>query len=98
MRRTLIIRPEAEEDLLSARDWYEEKQTGLGDRFLIEVSKALDLVTAMPELFAVQWEDVRASQLRRFPYVIYFRVIADRIDVFAVLHAGRDRSAWQRRN
>jgi hypothetical protein len=30
MKRLLLVRPEAEGDLASARDWYEQKSTGLG--------------------------------------------------------------------
>jgi hypothetical protein len=37
----MIIRPEAEDDLRSARDWYESRQVGLGDEFGAEVDAAL---------------------------------------------------------
>jgi plasmid stabilization system protein ParE len=97
MSRLVVLRPEAEQDLRSARDWYGRQKAGLGDEFAAQVSATFDRVAEMPELFAVHWEDVRACRLRRFPYVVYYRALADRVEVLAVLHASRDSSAWQAR-
>ena len=33
MNRLLLVRPEAEQDLAAARDWYEQRRVGLGDEF-----------------------------------------------------------------
>ena len=60
-------RPEAERDLLTARDWYEGQRAGLGDEFTEEVTAALERVAEMPEMFAIFWEDVRTCRPRRFP-------------------------------
>ncbi|HEX8201483.1 MAG TPA: type II toxin-antitoxin system RelE/ParE family toxin [Isosphaeraceae bacterium] len=54
-------------------------------------------MAAMSQLFAVTWEDVRACRLRRFPYVVYYRVLADRVEVLAVLHGSRESSTWRSR-
>jgi plasmid stabilization system protein ParE len=40
---------------------------------------------------------VRRGKVRRFPYVVYYRVLADRIEVIAVLHAARNPQTWQDR-
>ena len=37
----LIVRKEAEEDILSAYEWYEERQVGLGSDFVEEVGSKL---------------------------------------------------------
>ena len=34
--------------------------------------------------------DVRRGKLRRFPYVVYYRVLTDRIEVIGILHGSRD--------
>ncbi len=41
MTRPLFLRPEAEQDLAAARDWYDQKRAALGDEFLSAVSLAL---------------------------------------------------------
>ena len=51
----------------------------------------------MPELYAVTFRGVRPAKLRRFPYVMYYRMLADRIEVLAVLHGSRNPRVWQSR-
>lgn len=97
VRLPVILRPEAEQDLISARDWYDQQRAGLGDEFVAEVSVVFDRLAATPKLFAAIWQDVRACRVRRFPYVVYYRVLADCVEILAVLHGSRDPSAWQSR-
>ena len=48
-------------------------------------------------MYAATFRGVRPAKLRRFPYVVYYRVLADRIEVLAVLHGSRDPRIWQGR-
>ncbi len=93
----VVLRPEAEQDLLSARDWYDRQRVGFGDEFSAQVSAVFDRLAAMPELYAVRWQDVQSCRLWRFPYIVYYRALSDRVEVLAVLHGSRDPSAWQSR-
>lgn len=97
MSLPLQIRQEAETDLEQGRDWYEEKKPGLGDEFLECVEKALERIHDMPELYAPGYRGVRRCKVRRFPYVIYFRLSADRIEVIAIIHASRNPGIWKSR-
>ena len=45
----LIIRPEAEADVVEAFRWYNEQLSGLGQEFLEELEKAFDSIRANPE-------------------------------------------------
>ena len=40
----MIIRPEAETDLVNARDWYEQQREGLGAAFLLCVEEVLERI------------------------------------------------------
>lgn len=80
----VVLWPEAEQDLLAARDWYEAQQSGLGLRFLEQVAAVFDRLAEMPGMYAVVWEDVRSCRLRRFPYLAYFRILPNRVEVLAV--------------
>jgi len=51
----------------------------------------------MPEMYVKALRDVRRAKVRKFPYLIYYRVLSDRIQVIAVLHASRDPQLWQER-
>ncbi len=97
MSLPVTLRPEAASDLRSARDWYEQQRAGLGVLFAIRAAAAIDELSIMAEAYAVIWQDIRARLVARHPYVIYYRVLTDRIEVVAVLHGSRDPSVWQRR-
>ena len=93
----MIIRPEAEADLVDARNWYEEQRQGLGAEFLLCVEEVLERISRMPEMHAVVYEGVRRALTRRFPYAIYYRIEANEIVVLGILHIRRDPRGWQSR-
>jgi plasmid stabilization system protein ParE len=97
MNLAVAFRPEAEADVLETRDWYERQQYGLGDAFRDSLDQIVVRIEAMPQMYAVVFRDVRRGKLRRFPYVIYYRVLSSRIEVIAVLHGSRDPRLWQER-
>ena len=97
MSLPIVLRPEARDDLLQARDWYERQSAGLGTVFEQKVDQLLARIEAMPGLYAVTFQAVRPAKLRKFPYVLYCRMLTDRIEVLAILHGGRDPRVWQRR-
>jgi plasmid stabilization system protein ParE len=97
MSMPIVLRPEVEQDLRSARDWYDVRRDGLGDEFSMQVSQMFDTIGKMPEMFAVAWKDIRKCRLARFPYNVYYRTLADRVEVLAVIHASRHPSSWKAR-
>ena len=97
MSLPVILRPEAEADIRATHDDLERTQAGLGERFAAQVRAVLERVEVLPKLYGVIWQDVRAARVKRFRYVVYYVVFADRVEVLAVLHGARDASAWQTR-
>jgi plasmid stabilization system protein ParE len=97
MSLPVILRPEAVQDVESAQDWYEQQRVGLGQAFLDRLSEALGRVGAMPEMYAITWQNVRSCPLKRFPFIVYYRVLDDLVEVLAVLHGSRDPTVWQGR-
>lgn len=80
-----------------ARDWYEEQREGLGDEFLEAVREKLDEIQQSPLHHPAGHRQVRRAQTRRFPYIIYYRDLAERIDVVAVMHGHRNPRSWRTR-
>ena len=97
MSLPVFLRPEAEDDLVAAKAWYGGQRGPLGDDFLDEVSAALQRIGDMPQMYDIEWRDVRPVRIRRFPYVIYYRILPARVEVLAVLHGRQDPAAWQSR-
>ena len=86
MREALFLRPEAEQDLAAARDWYDQQRAGLGNEFLDAIALAFRVLARDPELPRFYYLSFRRVMLRRFPYKIFYQVISDRIVIFRVLH------------
>lgn len=85
------------EDMDSAYAWYEDQQTGLGERFLSAIADVVAKIQAHPRRFGRIRGEVRAALARDFPYVVYFRLEVTRIVVIAVLHGRRDSQVWMGR-
>lgn len=93
----MIVRPEAEADLVEAREWYDRQSDGLGADFLLCVEEVFQQIDRMPAIHQVVYQDVRKALTRRFPYVVYYRVEGEDVIVFAVLHCRRDAHHWKSR-
>ena len=91
------LRREAEEEFDEAFDWYESRQTGLGEKFAAEVQKVFDRISGSPHAHRIVFADIRKGVVRRFPYCVYYRPHSDRIEVIAVFHTSRDPATWQDR-
>ena len=70
--------PEALDDVEAAYLSYEGQCADLGNRFLAALRSRIDVIADNPNLYAVLHRDVRAAPLRRFPYVVYYRVESSR--------------------
>ena len=44
MKRRTFVRPEAQNDIREVAQWYEEREVGLGVRFLTEVRASLERI------------------------------------------------------
>jgi toxin ParE1/3/4 len=64
MNRPVILRPAADADIQVTHDGLEQSQAGLGDRFVVAVREVLERIEAMPEIYGVVWQDVRAVRLK----------------------------------
>ncbi len=86
MTLPIVLTREAEAEFDEAADWYEQR-AGLGATFTALIRDILNRIGAMPELHAVVHQDVRRAVVKKFPYNIYYRVRADRVEVIAVFHS-----------
>lgn len=97
MTPRLFVRKAARADVSEAFRWYEERSVGLGHEFLRSMRVALRAVEQAPLQFPIAIDDIRRVRLRRFPYMIYFVVLAKHISVIAVTHGRRNSQHWQSR-
>jgi toxin ParE1/3/4 len=97
MTQTLLILPEAVEDIAEARRWYDEALTGLGERFLSQVDDCIRRIQTYPDLYERVYKQYRRAMVRRFPFVVFYEVSADRLVVYSVFHTAQDPNKWRKR-
>jgi toxin ParE1/3/4 len=97
--KPVVFAPDAQAEFEAAADWYEAKSAGLGERFVLYVDDALQLVAETPTGCPV-WEAdrrFRRAVVQRFPYLVFYRDLDDRIEVVAVAHGAREPGYWLQR-
>lgn len=81
--------PSTTSDLNDAINHYNDKRTGLGDSFRVEVYAAIDRIIENPELFS-EVKGVRRALVRRFPYSVVYRLITNEcIRILIIRHHKR---------
>jgi len=86
----LFIRRAAELDLERVEDWYEEQQPGVGREFRDAVDAAIARIADSPFAYPDRYRGARRALLRRFPYVLWYRVLEGFVVVLACVHGRRD--------
>jgi plasmid stabilization system protein ParE len=97
MRFPIAFLPEAEEDIESAHNWYEQQLAGLGEGFLEAFHDLVERLRDTPQMYGIFRRDIRAAPLRRFPYVVYYRARTSDVLIIAVQRGQRSPRAWRGR-
>lgn len=89
--------PLAAKELSDAVQFYEGKARGIGDDFVNEVERLLEVLQTHPELGRPVPGDVRTVPARRFPYTLIYRASGDRLFLLAIAHQRRRPRYWSSR-
>jgi plasmid stabilization system protein ParE len=86
MAYKIVITEQAKEDTQTAYDYYEEQRQDLGEEFLEELVKKYDDLTEHPQHYGyIDNQDIiRDVKIDRFPYVIVFEIMEQRVIVYAI--------------
>lgn len=68
----------------AAAERYEAHRPGQGTRFRHELDHVLTNIRERPELYQSLTREFRRAFLRRFPHVVVYRVLHDRIQIIGV--------------
>lgn len=94
------LHPDARAEVRAAALWYEERRSGLGDRFIERVNEALERLERFPGIYPI-WPGteggptaIRKTIIEQFPYLVAFELHAESVLVLAVAHAKRRPLYW----
>ena len=95
MIRTILLRPEARQELLETYAWYESQQAGLGERFKADVDECFAQIQSAPRGYPVELRDIRRARLHVFRHYVFYAPVGSEIVIYAVVHTSRDPRYWR---
>jgi toxin ParE1/3/4 len=97
--KPVILHSEARAELDEAVAYYEGLRLGLGVDLLSEVEKGIARIQQNPKLFPVYKDtDFRKCLVNRFPYLIFYQELDDKIWIIAIAHGKRRPDYWKARS
>ncbi|MDT0685440.1 type II toxin-antitoxin system RelE/ParE family toxin [Autumnicola psychrophila] len=82
----VLFTTEAKVDIAEGVEWYENKSTGLGEKFLHDLEVQINYISRFPEHFQIRDTGFYEIGLGKFPYVIVYDFRNNNVVVFAVFH------------
>lgn len=69
-----ILSTRAQKEIHKAWDWYEDRQRGLGDRFVKEVLARIHLIEEYPDRYPSRTKSYKETPVPVFPFLILYRI------------------------
>ncbi len=79
----------AKQDALDIFDYYEDVQSGLGNRFRKELTATTLFLRNDPQAIQAKYSNVQVIFLKVFPYGIHYTIKEDEVQILAVFHTSR---------
>jgi plasmid stabilization system protein ParE len=95
-RPRLLFHPAIIDDLEAIVTYYAELDESLPSRFRARFREQVSRLRRLPRSGAVLFEDVRRVVIKRFPYLVVYRIQDEQVLVLAVISFRRDPD-WIRR-
>jgi plasmid stabilization system protein ParE len=89
--------PAAADEAEAAYRWYHDRSPSAASAFRAALDRAVLLISESPERPATYPHGTRRVLLRRFPFMIVYRVTGDAVQVIAVAHGRRRPGYWRAR-
>jgi plasmid stabilization system protein ParE len=94
MPKTVVILPEAREEIAHAFEWYEEQFVGLGYEFIRSVDNTLRMIEREPNLYPIVHENYHRTLLRRFPFSVFYEYENEQVVIYSVFHSSQNPQKW----
>ncbi len=89
----------ASQEYLQALRWYASRSPRAAQHFRDAINQALQRIAAAPQSGPVYRGPYRWMGTRRFPYIIYYRIVSStEVLIIAVAHRRRRPGYWMRRS
>src|SRR5688572_28140462 len=93
----LEILPAATAEAKRAKAWYAARSADAAVAFEAELRSAVERIRADPERWPVYLRGTRRVLLHTFPYLVVYRLLANKVLIVAIAHAHRRAGYWKSR-
>lgn len=93
------LHQEAEQDILDAIEFYENRRSGLGETFFEQYRKTRSLIERFPD-GAPRYRyspEIRRISVEDFPYSLYYLNLETKVLILAIIHDSRRPFFWKDR-
>jgi len=87
----------ARQEANDAFDWYRGRSLNTAERFQRELEKAQAAIQDSPEMWGEYLVGTRRFLLKRWPYIVVYRLSKQRIEIVAIAHTHRKPGYWVQR-
>lgn len=88
---------EAEKDFEKSYAFYYENNPKVADTFFQNINRSFEKIKENPHTFPTVHKDVKKYVIKKFPFVIYYRLMNTIIRVIAIFHSSRNPEKWNER-
>ncbi len=83
-----ILSARAQKEIEKAWEWYEDRQQGLGDRFVKEVTNSISKIEKTPLRYPFRYKSYKEAVVSVFPFIIIYRISKPKkiIRIVSVFH------------
>lgn len=93
----LAFHPDARQDALDAFHWYDKRNPQAAMAFQEELRDAGRAIQQSSERWAGYRWGTRRYLMKRFPFVVVYRIVTEQIQIVAVPHGRRKPGYWKDR-
>lgn len=97
MEYSIIFYKDSKQDIIEIVKWYDLKSVELSNRFILQVDEAINKIRTSPEAFSYLYKDIRKIKLRKFPYMIFYKIEKHTIHIYGVIHTKRNPQLYKKR-
>jgi plasmid stabilization system protein ParE len=89
-RYSIIFHPLAKKEFDESIIWYENALSGLGEEFSKDVESVIKVLERQPKLFSIRKGSLREVLVKRFPYVVVYKINQNLVTIMSVFHTSRN--------
>ena len=94
---SIEVSSDAEIDFDKSYEYYYDDNLGVADAFFKRINISLEFIRQTPYSSPIIHKDIRKYTVKKFPFVIYYKIADSVIRVIAIFHTSRNPEIWNDR-